>query len=163
MLTLNNLLRDLAATPHGDFASYDDAVLTSLTRDIFGGNSLALGIFCIQKGDPIGSSLTMRALHRCLAIQKFPLINDNRIMGIHNKFRMAIIGAQQLAKAYNGGQPTRDPAAEDRNMENATLQAKLIDEQVNLMKSEEDKQKLTQKWYDMKNKFQDVVKDKVDL
>jgi hypothetical protein len=47
MLTLNNLLRDLASTPHGDFASYDDSVVTSLARDIFGGNSLALGIFCL--------------------------------------------------------------------------------------------------------------------
>lgn len=94
MLSLNNLLRDLASTPHGDFASYDDSVVTSLSRDIFGGNSLALGIFCLQKGDPIGSSLTMRALQRCLAIQNFPLVNDNRVLGFHRKFRMEIIGAQ---------------------------------------------------------------------
>lgn len=94
MLSLNNLLRDLASTPHGDFASYDDSVVTSLSRDIFGGNSLAIGIFCLQKGDPIGSSLTMRALQRCLAIQNFPLVNDNRVLGFHRKFRMEIIGAQ---------------------------------------------------------------------
>ena len=48
-------------------------------------------------------------------------------------------------------------------MEFAELQAKLIDKDVDILKAEEDKQKLTQKWYDMKNKFQDVVKDKVNL
>ena len=68
MLSLNNLLRDLAATPHGDYANYDESVITSLSRDIFGGNSLAIGIFCLQYGDQIGSTLSMRALNRCMAI-----------------------------------------------------------------------------------------------
>jgi hypothetical protein len=62
MLSINNLLRDLAGTPQGEYASYDDSVLTSLCRDIFGGNSLAVGIFSMQKGDPIGSSQTLNAI-----------------------------------------------------------------------------------------------------
>jgi hypothetical protein len=48
---LNTLLRKLAGSPHGDFANYDDSVLTSLSRDVFGGNSLALGIFCLSYDD----------------------------------------------------------------------------------------------------------------
>jgi hypothetical protein len=58
---MNNLMRDLAATAQGDYANYDESVLTNLTRDIFGGNSLTVGIFCLQHGDPIGSGQTMRA------------------------------------------------------------------------------------------------------
>jgi len=51
ILTVNNLIRDLAATPQGDYANYDDSIVTALSRDIFGGNSLCLGIFCLQYGD----------------------------------------------------------------------------------------------------------------
>ena len=65
IFSLSNLMRDLAATPQGDYANYDESVLTSLSRDIFGGNSLGVGIFTLQLGDPIGSAMTMRALSRC--------------------------------------------------------------------------------------------------
>lgn len=62
ILTLSSLLRDLAATPHGDYANYDNSLLTQLSRDIFGGNSLCVGIFCLQYGDAVGSALSLRAL-----------------------------------------------------------------------------------------------------
>jgi hypothetical protein len=80
----------LAGSPHGDFANYDDSVLTSLSRDIFGGNSLCIGIFCISYDDSIGSAMTMRALRRCQSIMNFPIQNDNRAMGLLRKYRMEI-------------------------------------------------------------------------
>lgn len=55
MLSINSLMRDLASTPHGDLANYDESMLTSLSRDIFGGNSLAVGIFTLRYDDAIGS------------------------------------------------------------------------------------------------------------
>ena len=90
MVTVNNLLRDLAATPQGDFANYDASVLTSLCRDVFGGNSLTVGIFNLQYGDPVGSALTMRALKRCQNINNFPVQNDNRVLGLLRKYRVEI-------------------------------------------------------------------------
>ena len=90
IFSLNNLFRDLAATPQGEFANYDESVLTALSRDIFGGNSLAMGIFCLQYGDPIGSSLTMRSLQRCQSIMNFPVQNDNRVLGLLRKLRVEI-------------------------------------------------------------------------
>lgn len=90
ILALNTLLRDLAATPQGDYANYDDSVLTALSRDVFGGNSLSVGIFCLQYGDPVGSALTMRALQRCQNIMNFPVQNDNRVLGLLRKFRVQI-------------------------------------------------------------------------
>ena len=65
ILSISNLFRDLAATPQGDNAHYDESILTSLSRDIFGGNSLAIGVFCLQYGDIIGQKLALRALNRC--------------------------------------------------------------------------------------------------
>ena len=73
ILATSNLLRDLAATPQGDYANYDDSIVTALSRDIFGGNSLCVGIFCLKYGDQIGSTMTMRALKRCQNIMNFPV------------------------------------------------------------------------------------------
>jgi hypothetical protein len=64
MISMSNLLRDLASTPLGDYANYDESILTSLSKDIFGGNSHTVGIFTLQYGDQVGSILTMRALKR---------------------------------------------------------------------------------------------------
>lgn len=88
ILTLSSLLRDLAATPHGDYANYDNSLLTQLSRDIFGGNSLCVGIFCLQYGDAVGSALSLRALQRCQSIMNFPVQNDNRVLGLLRKFRV---------------------------------------------------------------------------
>jgi hypothetical protein len=55
IFSLSSLFRDLSATPHGDYANYDDSMLTSLTRDVFGGNSLCLGVFSLAFGDSAGS------------------------------------------------------------------------------------------------------------
>jgi len=90
IFSLNNLFRDLSSTPQGDFANYDESVLTSLSRDIFGGNSLCVGIFCLQLGDPVGSAMTMRALQRCQSIMNFPVQNDNRVLGLLRKYRVEI-------------------------------------------------------------------------
>ena len=90
IFSLNNLFRDLSSTPQGDYANYDESVLTSLSRDIFGGNSLGVGIFHLQLNDAIGSAMTMRALQRCQMIMNFPVQNDNRVLGLLRKFRVQI-------------------------------------------------------------------------
>jgi len=94
IFSVNNLFRDLATTPHGDHANYSESVLTTLSRDVFGGNSLCLGVFCLQYGDAIGATLTMRALKRCQSIMNFPVQNDNRVLGLLRKYRVEIQSLQ---------------------------------------------------------------------
>ena len=83
--SISNLFRDLASTPQGDYANYDESIVTSLLRDIFGGNTITIGIFCLKYGDQIGSSLTMRALKRCQNISNFPLLNETNVLGLMRK------------------------------------------------------------------------------
>ena len=90
MFSLNGLLRDLAATPHGDTANYEDSMLSGLSRDIFGGNCLAVGIFCMRYDDAPGSAMTLRALRRCQSIYNFPIENNNRVLGLLRKYRVQI-------------------------------------------------------------------------
>jgi hypothetical protein len=65
ILSLNNLVKELATHPHGDYVFYDGSVLTQLMKDVMGGNSLTVGIFTIQYGDAIGSTLAMRQFKKC--------------------------------------------------------------------------------------------------
>jgi len=87
---LNTLIRELSANQHGDNAYYEGSTVTQLLRDSFGGNSLTMGIFTVQYGDPIGSTLTLRAMKRCQAIMNFPVINDNRTIGLLRKYRIEL-------------------------------------------------------------------------
>ena len=64
ILSLNNLFKELATNPHGDYVFYDGSVLTQLLKDVLGGNSLTVGLFTLQYGDAIGSTLTMRAFKK---------------------------------------------------------------------------------------------------
>ena len=90
IFSLNSLFRDLSATPHGDYANYDDSMLTSLARDVFGGNSLCLGVFSLAHGDTAGSLQTLRAMRRCQMIQNFPIENNGRTVGLFGKMRSQI-------------------------------------------------------------------------
>jgi hypothetical protein len=90
LFSLNTLLRDLSTSTQGDYANYQDSCLTALCRDIFGGNSLGIGVFNVQQGDQVGSSMTLRTLHKAQSIFNFPVQNDNRVLGLLRKYRVEI-------------------------------------------------------------------------
>ncbi len=87
---VNTLMRDLATNQQGDHVVYEGSIVTQLLRDTLGGNSLTLGLFTLQYGDPIGSTLTLRTLKRCQSIMNFPVINDNRTIGLLRKYRVEL-------------------------------------------------------------------------
>ena len=121
MISMSNLMRDLAPNPLGDYVNYDDSILTSLSKDIFGGNSITVGIFTLQYGDHIGSVLTMRALKRAQSIMNFPIQNDNKALGLLRKLRVEIKGLQQLAKVSVSGGGGFDPAKDNYEQRIAEL------------------------------------------
>lgn len=51
----------------------------------------------------------------------------------------------------------------NRDMELAELRGKIIEQDITVLQSNDEKQKLVQKMSDMKNRFNDIVKDKADL
>ena len=121
MISMSNLMRDLAPNPLGDYVNYDDSILTSLSKDIFGGNSITVGIFTLQYGDHIGSVLTMRALKRAQSIMNFPIQNDNKALGLLRKLRVEIKGLQQLANVSISGGGGYDPAKDNYEQRIAEL------------------------------------------
>lgn len=151
---VNSLMRDLAANQQGDHVVYEGSNVTQLLRDTFGGNSLTLGLFTLQYGDPIGSTLALRAMKRCQAIMNYPVINDNRTIGLLRKYRVELnAGMMPGAGRSIGGQDVSD----NYNLKIAELEKKLIEENLDKMRFTDDKQKLIMRMQEMKGKFNELI------
>lgn len=92
----------------------------------------------------------------------FPVINDNRTIGLLRKYRI------ELAAHQTGGSGANAPKvggdyAEGFNLKIAELEKKLIEENLERMKYTEEKQKLIARMQEMKGKFNDLVQSKADL
>ena len=95
LFKLRDLFKELSASPLGERASYEESVVTSLCRDIFGGNSLTTGIFCMQMGDPVGSQVTLDTMDLCRNINTFPVQNSNLVLGLLRKSRNDLQSVRQ--------------------------------------------------------------------
>lgn len=161
IFSLNNLFRDLSATTQGDYANFDESVLTNLSRDVFGGNSLTVGCFCMQFGDSIGTTMTLRALKRCSSIMNFPVQNDNRVLGLLRKYRVEIQNLSQIVHSSGGN--TIGSGGEYSNHRLAELERKLIDSNITQMRGNDEKDRLIVRLGEIKNKFNDMVREKAEL
>ena len=158
---VSTLMRDLATNQQGDHVVYEGSNVTQLLRDTFGGNSLTLGLFTLQYGDPIGSTLTLRAMKRCQSIMNYPVINDNRTIGLLRKYRVELNAGQSgmgAGRAIGG-----NDVADNYNLKVAELEKKLIEENLEKMRFTDDKQKLIMRMQEMKGKFNELVQSKADL
>lgn len=161
---VNTLMRDLSTNQHGDNVFYEGSTITQLMRDTLGGNSLTLGLFTLQYGDPIGSTLTLRALKRCQQIMNFPVINDNRTIGLLRKYRLEMNASHGvLPRAINPGAAGFSDSLDTYNLKIAELEKKLIEENLEKLRFTDDKQKLVTRMQEMKSKFNELVQSKAEL
>jgi hypothetical protein len=147
ILALNTLFKDLATNRHGDFIYYDGSVVTQLLKDTYGGNSLTIGVFNLQYGDAIGSTVTMRTFRKCQMITNYPVINDNRILGLLRKYRVELVQLQNQVNMLPGDN------ADNYNLKIAELEKKLIEENLEKMKMADEKSRLVSKMQEMKLRF----------
>lgn len=161
LFSISNLMRDLSTSPQGDFANYTESCETMLTRDIFGGNSLCVGFFTLQKSDGIGSTQTLRALHKCQGINNFPIQNDNRVLGLLRKYRVEIQALQQTVSGMGGGFIGANVEAGGSRL--AEVERKMVDQNINILKANDERDKLIVRLKEIKDKFNDVVREKAEL
>ena len=93
IIATTNVIRNLIETK-SDYVVYENSYCSHLMKETLGGNSLALGIFCIQQGDMKGSALALRYMQLVRKIVNFPVLNDNKTFGLLKKFRSEAIMAQ---------------------------------------------------------------------
>jgi predicted nuclease with TOPRIM domain len=87
----------------------------------------------------------------------YPVINDNRTIGLLRKYRV------ELIQLYNQVNMKPGDNADNYNLKIAELEKKLIEENLDRMKFTDEKTKLINRMQEMKSKFNELVKSKADL
>lgn len=155
IFSIADIVRNLSK---GDnYASFDGSMATQLMKDMIGGNSLAVGIFCLQNGDPIGSSLVLSYMRMVRAINNFPVVNDSRLIGLLRKYRLDII--ELLHQLSNSGTGSIDML----NKRIAELEKQIVVHNMEKLRFNDDKTALNELIRTLKESYNKLVKDKADL
>ena len=87
----------------------------------------------------------------------YPVINDNRTIGLLRKYRVELnSGMSGLGAGGRGGVGSQD-ISDNYNLKIAELEKKLIEENLEKMRFTDDKQKLIMRMQEMKGKFNELV------
>ncbi len=84
----------------------------------------------------------------------FPVINDNRTIGLLRKYRVEMNANAGMIPARGSGAAE---VSDNFNLKIAELEKKLIEENLEKMRGADDKQKLVLRMQEMKGKFNDLV------
>ncbi|EGR27555.1 kinesin-like protein, putative [Ichthyophthirius multifiliis] len=164
IITFTTLIRDIAnqqqKNDHGYYL-YENSIVTHLMKDAIAGNCLSVGIFCIQHGDPKGSSYTLNLLKKAEYISNFPIVNESKAIGLLKKYRAECMAAQSNNRGNNAGLVGIDGDMGNYKMQE--YEKKLMESHLDKLKLEEDRQRYAQKLTEIREKYNQLVKDKGDL
>lgn len=156
ILSLANLLNNLSQN-QVDYVNYDEGMLTSLLKDILGGNCLTTALFTLQNGDPVGTSLVLNYMRLFKNIFNFPVVNDNRMLGLLRKFRVEISQLlNQLAMSSPEG-------IDGFNNKISQLEKEVIQGNLDKLRFHDEKQGVGERFNELKEQYNRLVQEKADL
>lgn len=139
------------------YTNYDDSVTTQLMKDMIGGNSLTAAIFCLQNGDPMGSSLVLSHMRMIRSIMNFPVVNDSRLIGLLRIYRLEII--ELLHRISQSG-----TGSIDRMKQKIQELEKIIGVyNIDKLRVSDEKGALNENIRTLKESYNKLVKDKAEL
>jgi len=136
---------------------YESSNLTKLCKEVFGGNSIGMAIFTLRFDDPMGSSITLKLIKMCQQIINFPVTNDNRSICLLRRFRLELKNLRNMVSGSG------NEAMEKYQAKLEELEKRMIDESLDTLKYSEDKKNATSRIYDLRDKYNLLVKDKIEL
>lgn len=156
IISLASVLKDLSSTK-SDYVFYENSFVTHLMKDSLGGNCLTVALFTVQHGDLKGSSLTLNYMKYARRIVNFPVVNDSKALGLLKKYRNEIIIAQSsVGKGKNID-------GDGYNYKIVELEKKLIEDNLDKMRTADEKSRLSGKLAELREKYNQLVKSKSDL
>lgn len=156
LLSVAELIRNLSQGMN-DYVRYDQSAVTLLMSDILGGNCLAMGVFCLQNGDMVGSSLSLNYMRMIRSIHNFPVVNDNRQLGLLRKYRVEILYLlNQLSILGPGG-------IDNFNIQISDLEKQLITGNLDKLRFADDKTRLAENIRELKESYNKLIKEKGQL
>jgi len=66
---------------------YENSLLSRFLKDCIGGNSLTVGIFCLEQGDFRKNMNTMGFYKMLKEIENYPIVNDSKAIGLLKRMR----------------------------------------------------------------------------
>ena len=140
-----------------DYVRYDSSVITQLLKDIIGGNSLTLALFCLSNGDIKNSELVLEYMKMIQQIINYPVVNDSRQIGLLRRYRSEIIYLLGQLSLYGPG------SVEAYSSHISELEKQLIDKNLEKLKYIEQRSQLTERIKDLKESYNKLVNEKVEL
>ena len=137
--------------------NYGGSQLTRMMEETFGGNCLTSIIFNFQYDDQIGSTITMKLLKQCQRIINYPISNDSRAICLIHKHRLVTNHLRQII--YERGEEN----IEKYQAKIAELEKQLIGGNVDALKLEEEQKSMNARLFQMKDKYNEVVKQKAEI
>lgn len=156
ILALGELIKNLSSNK-GEFVSYDDSTLTSLMKDILGGNCLTMAYICLQNGDMVGNSLVLNYMRQLRGIINYPVVNDSRQIGLLRKYRVEIIHLLSQISLLGAGE------VDKFNNQISDLEKQLINGNLDKLKLAEERSSIIERLRDTKEAYNKLVKEKADL
>ncbi|EAS00321.3 kinesin motor catalytic domain protein (macronuclear) [Tetrahymena thermophila SB210] len=162
IIALTTLLRDMSQNQSkDDYFLTETSTVTHMMKDALGGNSISIGIFCLKNGDPKGSSYTLNMMKRVSNIQNFSIVNDGKAIGLLKRYRAEAIAASSNNRL--GGYNMPGIEGELGNQKLQDLERRLIEKDLDKIRLDEERQRFASKLTEMREKYNQLIRDKGDL
>lgn len=139
----------------------ETSTVTHLMKDSLGGNSLAVGVFCLKNGDPKGSSYTLNMMKRVSSIYNFGIVNDSKAIGLLKRYRAEAIAASSNSRMGGLNMPGIDGELGSQKLQD--LERRLIEKDLDKIRLDEERQRFASKLTEMREKYNQLIRDKGDL
>lgn len=156
LLALSEVISTLSKDSR-DFVRYEDSSLTQLLKEVIGGNCLTLAVFCISNGDIKNSELVLEYMKYVSSILNFPVVNDARQLGLLRRLRAELIYLNGQLSLHGPG------SVEAYSSHISELEKQLIDNNLEKLKFIEQRSQLTERIRDLKESYNKIVNEKVEL
>ena len=138
-------------------ANYDGSQITRRLFDTLDGNAITLAVLNVQCEDQIGSASTMNLLKYFQRIVNFPIINDNKAIGLLHKYRKRNVALRK--KIYGA----RGETIEKYQAIISEMNKKNIGTNLDTIKVNDERRTLNIRLLELKDKYNNVLKQKADL
>lgn len=139
----------------------ETSTVTHLMKESLGGNSLTVGVFCLKNGDPKGSSYSLNMMKRVSAIYNFGIVNDSKAIGLLKRYRAEAIAAQGNNRAGGFNMPGIEGELGSQKLQD--LERRLIEKDLDKIRLDEERQRFASKLTEMREKYNQLIRDKGDL
>ena len=175
ILALGRVVRDMAVSDKAlsTISPLRESALTHLMTEALGGNSLTVCIAHVQNGGKRADGLaTMRLCQDLQHLHNFPLVNDDRSLGLLQRYRQELgqlreaLAAEQgdgEGKGGAGGGRHAGLSEDDLLVKIGNLEGDVVRHNLGTLKLRDDNKRTLEKLMEFRQKYNDLVMSKARM